>query len=243
MQFPLPNGSFLINPADCSYCADGMASRHAADFLGEQKFVSAYQAAIEPKPGTEIQWRMHVILWAASHALQLQGDFVECGVYIGAYSKAICEYHQFGDLSDRKMFLFDTYDGMVEEQLNEAEREWLESRGLPLNNYESDYFELTKSRFDAYPNVQLIKGIVPDSLDSISFDKIAYLSVDMNCAAPEIAAGEYLWPHLVSGAIIVLDDYGFGAHRSQKVAWDEFAARRGLAIMSCPTGQGILIKP
>jgi O-methyltransferase len=65
----------------------------------------------------------------------------------------------------------------------------------------------------------------------------------MNCALPEIAAGEYLWPRMKSGAIIVLDDYGWLPHVEQKRAWDDFARERGVMVLSLPTGQGLLIKP
>ena len=64
----------------------------------------------------------------------------------------------------------------------------------------------------------------------------------MNCVRPEIAAAEFFWPKLVSGGIMLLDDYGFSAHIDQKDAFDLFAARIGVQILSLPTGQGLMIK-
>jgi len=65
----------------------------------------------------------------------------------------------------------------------------------------------------------------------------------MNNAVPEIAAAEYFWEKLVSGAVVVLDDYGFTKHIEQKQAFDYFAQRKGITIMALPTGQGMYIKP
>ena len=65
----------------------------------------------------------------------------------------------------------------------------------------------------------------------------------MNCAVPEIAAAEYFWDKLVSGAVIVLDDYGWVCHIEQKLAFDEFASRKNVQVLVLPTGQGLIFKP
>lgn len=87
-----------------------------------------------------------------------------------------------------------------------------------------------------------MRGRVPDTLSAIESKAISYLSIDMNCVTPEIQAGEYLWPRLVNGGVILLDDYGWWPHIGQKNAWDAFAAARGLKILALPTGQGLLVK-
>jgi hypothetical protein len=49
---------------------------------------------------------------------------------------------------------------------------------------------------------------------------------------------------MVSGGVIVLDDYGWGGyHMEQKLGFDQFAARRDVDILSLPTGQGLIFKP
>jgi hypothetical protein len=65
----------------------------------------------------------------------------------------------------------------------------------------------------------------------------------MNCVAPEIAAAEYFWDKLVPGAVVILDDYGWEAHYEQKLAFDRFAARKGVMVLTLPTGQGLIFKP
>ena len=64
----------------------------------------------------------------------------------------------------------------------------------------------------------------------------------MNCAPPEIEAIRYLWPKLVGGGIVLLDDYAYVGYHHQKKAMDEFANSVGVEIVSLPTGQGLLIK-
>src|SRR5690606_2246179 len=140
---------------------------------------------------------------AAQHAAHLEGDFVECGVDTGGYSRAVIEYIQFQN-EKRTFYLLDTFNGLVEEYLTDAEK----ARGISRNyvHYPETY-EYTKSVFQDFENVQLIRGPIPDTLVQVQATKIAYLSIDMNNVVPEIAAAEYFWDKLVSGAIIVLDDY------------------------------------
>ncbi len=71
---------------------------------------------------------------------------------------------------------------------------------------------------------------------------VCYLSLDMNVVAPERAAIEFFWDKLVPGAPVILDDYGWLGYRPQKRALDEFAASRGVMILTLPTGQGLLLK-
>ena len=65
----------------------------------------------------------------------------------------------------------------------------------------------------------------------------------MNCSPPEIAALEFFWDRLVPGAFILLDDYAYYGHKSQKLAIDAATRSKKVDVASLPTGQGLLIKP
>ena len=78
---------------------------------------------------------------------------------------------------------------------------------------------------------------------SVTSEKVAYLHLDMNCTAPEIAALEYFWPKIAPFGIVVMDDYGWPRHHQQKIGYDRFVRERGLQLLQLPTGQAILIKP
>jgi hypothetical protein len=91
--------------------------------------------------------------------------------------------------------------------------------------------------------VHIVRGPVPDTLPSANISNVAYLSIDMNCTQPEIDALEYFWPLLVSGGLVVLDDYGFPGHEAQKAGADKVAKSVGVKVLTLPTGQGLLLKP
>jgi len=231
------NAEILRGPF--TYNEDGLVTRHNADFMREPGFVAAYDRAVKTQSwGTaHVHWRAHVVGWAARNGLTIEGDFVECGVNKGAMAAFIQSYADL-ETSTRRFWLLDTYSGLVERYLTEAEKQ----RGSKHWQYE-ECFEAVKSTFKDEANVILVKGEIPGTLTQVSSPVIAYLGIDLNCMQPEIAAAEFFWNRLSKGAMIVLDDYGWAGHLEQKLAFDAFARQRGVDILSLPTGQAILIKP
>ena len=228
-----------------TFNADGMATVHNADFINDPLFSKAYALGIGTGhrfgDDVNVQWRTFVCCWAAHQAKKLgRGDFVECGVNTGILSRAVMEYIDYASMTDRAFYLLDTYEGIPIDQLCDAER------GLGIEAENAMYFDcydLVCKTFSPFPQAKVVRGRVPETLAAIESEKICYLSIDMNSVAPEIAAGNYLWPRLISGAVVVLDDYGWKPHINQKHAWDAFAAERGIKVLALPTGQGLMIKP
>jgi O-methyltransferase len=72
--------------------------------------------------------------------------------------------------------------------------------------------------------------------------RICYLSIDLNCVEPSIAAADHFWPLMTAGAAMILDDYGFAGFLDQKTAFDAWARRTGVEILTLPTGQGLVLK-
>ncbi len=247
----LPNRVFhslrmLIKPESyfpldfVTYNQDGLATIHNCDFIDNEDFIRAYRAGeqLDSWWGGKIHWRVHVLFWAVTRAVNLEGDFVECGVNRGGFARSIIEYINFEQIPDKKYYLLDTFEGLVEKYISGEERE----HGVDEYRYEDSYAEVKKT-FADFENVVIVKGAVPDTLEQVKSEKVCFLSIDMNCVAPEIAAADFFWDKLVSGAAIVLDDYGWAKHIVQKRAFDEFAKRKGVTILSLPTGQGLILKP
>lgn len=201
-------------------------------------FAKATEAGSSMGPGT--QWRVHVACWAAKNGLQAGGAFVECGVARGFMARVICDYINI----DVPFYLLDTYEGFDDRYLSEEQLAGIRSRlsrPVTLDLYAGNYDRVVET-FKDRPNVRVIKGSVPDTLVQVTEDKIGYLSIDMNCAIPEIEAIEYFWPKMVKGAFVVLDDYGWQGHDEQRLAFNDWSARTGVPILSMPTRQGLIVK-
>ena len=230
------------------YAQDGLVSVHNHDFMRDPEFVRAYGRGLQALGGHDDyrwHWRIHVGLWAAATAARLDGDFVECGVNRGFLSSAIMESLDWDRLG-RTFWLLDTFAGVDERLVSAEERR---DGALQRNRDElaSGFYvsgpESVVANFAQWKNVRIVVGAIPGALAEVDAARIAYLHLDMNCAPPEVAAVEHFWDRLVPGAVILLDDYAYLGYEHQKAAMDAFAASRGVAICSLPTGQGLMLKP
>jgi Macrocin-O-methyltransferase (TylF) len=214
---------------------------HNHDFMLDARYVKAMRAGARALGHDyKMYWRLHVALSAASRASRLPGDFVECGVCRGFLSTAIMTYLDWGNLTQR-FYLFDTFEGLIPELLNEKERQNID-KIQHLNSYFKDTFAFVSQHFRKFPRVKLVKGQVPDTLNDVEIEKVSFISIDMNCVGPEIAAANFFWPKMVPGAFMLLDDYGFVSYEEQKSGFDAFAAERGTSVLALPSGQGLIVK-
>jgi O-methyltransferase len=228
----------LKDVRDAAYNDGHLISFHNADFLNDPRFVEAYRLGEATKSwmGYYIPWRIYLLCWAAAQAKLLEGDFVECGVNRGGFSRAVMHYIDFIDIPAKKFYLLDTYCGIPAEDRPHA------AEGC-VHLY-SECYEAVCQTFQPFPSARIIRGPVPDTLHQVTSEKVCYLAIDMNCAEPEIAAAEFFWDKLVPGALMLLDDYGAGVwHLRQKQAFDRFASERGVQVLTLPTCQGLILKP
>ena len=227
----------VLRRSSISYDEDGLLTTHDSSFVHDARFAAAYRdgKATGSWGNADIRWRAHVACWAAETGLQREGDFVECGVNRGGLARTVMQYVQFAG-TQRRFWLLDTFSGLDESVLSASERDasgkW---------TYQECYEDVVRT-FSPLGNVRIVQGTVPDTLPEVTAERVAFLSLDMNCAAPEIAAFRYFWPKMTPGAVVLLDDYGWRGHEEQHAAFDALARELGFAILSMPTGQGVILK-
>lgn len=236
--------SKIKRPDSNVYDTDGLKSLHNHDFMSDLAFSAAYEYA-KSKSADDTSfygpWRVHIAIWAAQTALRRSGDFVECGVHRAFMSTAIMHYVDWNSISNgRRFFLVDTFSGVVKSLLLDEELQI--GRLSQSNERYIDTFDMASRNTAEFKNAQLIQGAVPDILPSIQTSEIAYLHIDMNSAAPEVAAFEFFFPKMVTGGVILFDDYAYFGYEPQKQPLDQIAKKLGVQIASLPTGQGLLIK-
>jgi O-methyltransferase len=193
-------------------------------------FQAAWTSNAKNTSDFAIAWRRYILACNAYHCVQLDGDFVECGVYWGTGIKTVVDY--LGAKNFPKTFWgFDTYDYHPE------------AGHQSFEDQKAGFFEQVQQRFADYPQVKLIKGLIPDIFTEYCPEKIAYLHIDLNSAKYEIATLEKLFDLVVPNGVIILDDYEWaGIYRVQKIAEDKWFDERNYRVIPLPTGQGLLIK-
>ena len=227
------------------YDQDGLQSIHNHEFMTDASFRKAYDRGCRASEDYRWHWRVQIGLWTAYSASKLGGDFVECGVNHGFLSSAIMEFLDWDSLG-RTFYLLDTFEGLDDRYVSEAEHQCgamsKNQRAMNCGFYVQGV-DAVKANFSEWKNIRIIEGPVPDTLDRVETQNIAYLHLDMNCSPPEVAALNFFWDRLLPGAFVLLDDYAYRGYEAQKHAMDAVAKEKHVMIVSLPTGQGLLMKP
>jgi O-methyltransferase len=206
-------------------------------FRHDQKFISSFYDSVTNEQEKSLVWRLHTLIWAAKNALNVEGDFVECGVFKGFCSGVMLKYLDFQDLP-RQAYLYDTFEGLPEKTSTEQERRmWRYSEYDPEVIYNG-----VLKKFSAYQNVNIVRGIVPDTFEVAVPEKIAFLHIDMNSEKAEMLALEHLFDKVTPGGMIVFDDFGWTSNVNQMKAELAFMDERCHPVLELPTGQGVVIK-
>jgi hypothetical protein len=240
-------GYVVINTREeMLYARDGIFTFNNTHFVRDAGFQAAYQRGVQAGQGVDpkMEWRVHVALWAAGCALGVPGDFVECGVNAGFVSSAIMQRYDWQRV-DKLFFLVDTFRGPVLSQYSEDEvrqgQKQVAEDAIARGAYVAD-LDRIRANFAQWPNARIVQGVVPEVLEELTSERVAFLHLDMNCAHPERAAFEYFWEKVSPGGVVLLDDYSAYHYEATAKAIDDAAKLRGAEVLSLPTGQGLILK-
>jgi len=221
-----------------TFDADGMATIAIPSFLNRSNFVSAYfrmrvasRAVVDPG----LQWRVHQAMWCAANCMKVEGDFVECGTGKGLMMSAVLDSIPSWGAAEKRMLLFDTFSPFGIDPDSGKNKEEHGIRGTYASSVE-DVVE----NFSEWQRVEVIKGLLPESLSMGKIEKIAFLHVDLNHAPAEVEVVRALWPKIQRGGILLLDDYA--QVKLQNDAMNQLAEELSFEILTTASGQGIVVK-
>lgn len=192
--------------------------------------------------------RLQALVDGVRHCVRrgVPGAFAECGVWRGGSVLAIIATLQEQGVTDRDVYLYDTFEGMTrpgehdvsplerparetwEEAQERDERPWALFFGEDVFS-EDD----VRARLEAtgYPpeRIHLVSGDVESTLPERAPDRLALLRLDTDWYASTLHEMEHLYPRLVDGGVLIIDDYGHweGARR----AVDEYFTEHGDPVL------------
>ena len=174
-------------------------------------------------------------------ANEIDGDFVECGVWRGGSMAAAAKTLIDAGETDRTLWMYDTYDGMSEPTEQDVDLCGHTARQLMNEQERSDATSVwccspleqvkTAMRGTGYPieQIKFVEGKVEDTLPQQAPDKIAFLRLDTDWYESTRCELEYLFPKLVPGGVLIVDDYGHweGCRR----AVDEYFQKNQISML------------
>lgn len=198
------------------------------EFLALSERVDAYTM-------TSIE-RRYALWKAVGYVLdsEIEGDLVECGVWRGGSSMLIARMLTESGDDSRVLWLYDTFEGMSlpsEYDVDRKGRRMVDTWHQHLGQEDDEIFafspleevgeNMASTGFPA-DRVKYVKGMVEETLPDQIPEKVALLRVDTDWYESTRHELEFLWPRLVSGGVLIIDDYGHWAGARKAV--DEFFA-------------------
>ncbi len=133
----------------------------------------------------------------------VQGEVAELGVFRGEFASYINRL-----FPDRKLYLFDTFEGFVEEQRNEdIDKGYLSNEFVDaFDPHAYTSVDLVMDNMPYKENCIIKKGFFPDSLQGLE-EIFALVSIDVDLYEPIYEGLAYFYPRLVEGGYILIHDY------------------------------------
>ena len=198
--------------------------------------------SVKPFTLTSIE-RRFALIQAVNYIIKnkIAGDIVECGVWKGgsimAITKTLLELKSY----DKELYLFDTFEGMPKPtEFDVSYKDKLaikEFEDQKIDNNSSDWLrieldEVKKNVFSTGYNKEkfhFIKGKVEDTIPKNSPETISILRLDTDWYDSTRHELIHLFPRLVRGGVVIIDDYGFW--RGAKKAVDEYFEENNILIL------------
>jgi len=174
-----------------------------------------------------INERLYILQQFAKRQKKLNSNFVEVGIYAGMSMYFMAEH------CDNIFFGIDSFEGVSE----------------PIPGIDTDYFvkgslaceiENAQRYLKKFNNVQLVKGWVPEVLDTIPELQYSLVHIDVDLYEPTKKSIEYFWDKLLPDGVLICDDFGSGKTIGAKKAMIDFFGRENIIEFS--TQQAFVIK-
>ena len=145
----------------------------------------------------------------------IQGDFVECGVWKGGNILGILKYLEYHNMTEHKVWLYDTFNGMTlpkddDIDIDNSKASDILDQVLCMNSFDEVHNLLMSNT--TYPREKIlycIGDVCQTLLDKNNVpEKIALLRLDTDWYESTKIELEVLWDKLEIGAPCIIDDYG-----------------------------------
>jgi O-methyltransferase len=181
--------------------------------------------------------RMFSLYKSVEYVIQnnIPGDFVECGVWKGGSAMLIAVFLLELKVKDRKIYLYDTFEGMSEPTNDDHKMENSEFLAIDKwNKQKTDDADVNEWCYAGLDEVRsnmmktgytadkiiFVKGKVEETIPTQAPSAIAILRLDTDWYESTRHELLHLYPLLSNKGVLIIDDYGHWA--GAKKAVDEY---------------------
>ena len=215
------------------------------------KFIELYDAGVEAtqmKPNAWRRPRFFHLTQILGLTAGLPGSTAEAGCFRGMASFLMCHYLRMEKervgktFTGQSHFMIDSYEGLSEPVGDDG--------GYAKSSWEKKAFtstsvERVKATMHQFPDVEIVKGWIPDVLSTLDEQAYRFVHVDVDLYQPTLDSLHYFYPRMTTGGIIVIDDYGPWPENQWPgclKAVQEFSKEFDVPFAPLDTGNALIIK-
>lgn len=161
----------------------------------------------------------------------IKGSVAEAGVFRGEFAQHINKF-----FPDRKLFLYDTFDGFDKKDINNDEK-FVENQ---FKHFANTSIDIVMNKMTYPQNCVIKKGYFPNTAKEDD-EIFCFVSLDMDLYEPIKNGLEYFYPKMSMGGIILIDDYFSDTFLGSRKAVDEFCKKYNLCVAPIGYELGVII--
>jgi O-methyltransferase len=165
----------------------------------------------------------------------IKGSVAEVGVFRGEFAR-----HINTAFPDRKLYLFDTFEGFNDADVKVEERNKYTQK---LDNFSNTTIDLVLNKMKYRDQVIIKKGYFPETTKGIK-DTFAFVSIDTDLYEPIYNGLKFFYPRLSKGGFIFIHDYNNENYSGAKVAVRKFCKANKVSFfpLSDAAGSAVILK-
>ena len=178
--------------------------------------------------------RCYILLTLARNAVNVPGDFAECGVWKGGTTLMLARV--LNGRSDKTLYLFDSFEGLPE--VDREKDSWFQK-----GQYSAGSVTLVEDLLrDFKRTVNIRPGWIPNTFKGLENRRYAFVHIDVDIYQSTLDCCKYFYPRMVPGGMMLFDEYAFAAAAGEKQAVDEFFTDKPEIPIVLVTGQALVLK-
>jgi O-methyltransferase len=203
-----------------------------APWLDDKNFSGIY-SRVQPNTMVDI-YRCYELWQLAKECSKLRyGSILEVGVWRGGTGCLIASA-----VPDVPVYLCDTFAGVPKGKISSADATY--SGGEHADTSEEIAHALIASLKLAH--IHILKGVFPEETGHLCTGPLRFVHVDVDVYQSGKDVLNWAWPRLISGGIIVFDDYGFESCSGITKLVEEQRVNTDRTVIHNLNGHGIVIK-
>ncbi len=189
------------------------------------------------RKSADVHERRFNLYYLSKSISNLNGETAECGVFHGASSFLILK----SNIDFKKEhYIFDSFEGLsCPDKIDIVEDEKINK--WSKNDLAIDE-RIVRENLDQFDNVTYLKGWIPEKFNFVASKRFSLVHIDVDLYQPTLDSISFFYPRMVTGGMLICDDYGFVTCPGAYKALNKFLEDKVENIIHLTTGQAVIIK-